>query len=65
MKFEIFKSPAGLWYWNLSSRGRIVCDCGEGYERRATMMRTLRGIFKGSPLSPKLEAAYEASKAGE
>jgi len=39
-KLEIYRDGRREWRWRLkASNGRIVADSGEGYRRRASMLR--------------------------
>lgn len=44
-KIKIQKRPNGQFYWHASKVGRIKCDGGEGYVRRATLMKSLRNLI--------------------
>ena len=58
MKFTLYKDQVGEWRWNLkASNGRIVADCGEGYKRFGSMVRTLRRIFGGYETHMALDQA--------
>lgn len=65
MKFTLFHDAGGhCWYWHLKARnGNIIATGGEGYGRRATMVKVMRRIFAGSPLLAEVEKAYAESKA--
>lgn len=42
MKITIYKDDNKEWRWRLRARnGRILADSGEGYKRKAALMRTL------------------------
>ena len=39
-KLEIYRDGRSKWRWRLrASNGRIVADSGEGYRRRASLLR--------------------------
>lgn len=49
MKFTVRKNPDNAqFYWHLESKGRIVCDGAEGYERLAKLSAAVRSIFGDS-----------------
>lgn len=46
MKLSIFKSVLnGQWYWHIKARNNRIVACGEGYKRRARLIRTLHNLF--------------------
>jgi len=58
MKFVIYTDTAGEWRWRLLARnGRLIAEGGEGYKRKAALLKTLRHIFAGSSLDWALEKA--------
>lgn len=50
-KLEIYRDAKREWRWRLrASNGRIVADSGEGYRRKASMLRGIecaRVMFSG------------------
>lgn len=63
MKFTLYKDKAGEWRWNLkASNGRIVADCGEGYKRRSSMVRTLWRVFGFGEMLAALDRAVSAKE---
>lgn len=44
MKFHVFKSPTGSWFFNLRARnGRIILQ-SEGYRRKAGCLNAIKAI---------------------
>lgn len=41
---ELFKDRKGEWRWRMVSKGRIIATSGEGYKRKASLLKTLYGI---------------------
>lgn len=42
---EIYKDRKKEWRWRLRARnGKIVADSGEGYKRKATMLRSFKRV---------------------
>lgn len=44
-KFEIYQDKRGEWRWRARRVGRIVAEGGEGYRRKSSLMRSLRGFL--------------------
>lgn len=61
MRFEIWRSVSGEWFWHAKARNGRIIACGEGYRNRYGMFRVLRGMF-GNQFSYALEKAIEATK---
>jgi uncharacterized protein YegP (UPF0339 family) len=48
-KFIVFRDHAGQWRWRLvSSNGKVVADCGEGYRHRGDALRIVEAIRGGA-----------------
>lgn len=48
---DVFKDKKGEWRWHLKRRGRIVATSGEGYKRKATMLKSYNNMVRsGLPL---------------
>lgn len=45
LKIITFKDANDQWRWQMKKGGRIVADCGEGYQRRAACEKTLGSII--------------------
>ena len=46
-RIVIFRSPDHKWYWHVRHKnGNIVADGSEGYERRATLIKSLKHLLK-------------------
>lgn len=44
-KIKVFQDNAGEWRWSLiSSNGRTVADCSEGYKRRASCVQMAKKV---------------------
>ena len=42
---EVYRDKHQEWRWRAWRKGRIVAEGGEGYKRRATMMRSLQNFI--------------------
>ncbi len=40
-----YKDKRGEWRWRATRKGRIIATSGEGYKRRATMMKTFNNML--------------------
>lgn len=51
MKLKIYQDKAGEWRWRLvAANGRKVADSGEGYTRKADVIRAARKFIRGIKL---------------
>jgi uncharacterized protein YegP (UPF0339 family) len=56
MKIIIFRDEKNEWRWRLIAKnGRIVADSGEGYKRRAAILRTIERIRVGFGAAPLIQ----------
>jgi uncharacterized protein YegP (UPF0339 family) len=46
LKLETYQDGIAEWRWRLIRNGRVVCDSGEGYKRRSTMLRTIKNLAR-------------------
>lgn len=44
IKLQAYKAKDG-WRWRAKSRGKIIAEGGEAYERRQTMVKTLKNFL--------------------
>lgn len=60
-KFEVFRDAGRQFRWRLvSSNGKVVADCGEGYRHRMDALRIVEAIKRGATADApvnELEAA--------
>lgn len=52
LRFVIYRDSFGEWRWKLvASNGKIIGDSGEGYKRRATMLKQVEHIRRDAAIS--------------
>ena len=63
IRLQVYKANDG-WRWRAKSRGRIIAEGGESYERRPTMIKTLKNFlgFGGGFSEDKIQQLVEVDE---
>ena len=64
MQFKVWKSARnGEWYWAMiATNGQKIATGGEGYKRKADLLKTLGRIKEGAAAAPIEETAAAPRK---
>ena len=64
MQFKVWKSARnGEWYWAMiATNGQKIATGGEGYKRKADLLKTLGRIKEGAAAAPIEEVAAAPRK---